>query len=67
MGERPQLFLHLIENCADFLNSTLERGIDIVSHIGHRQASCKKELTSLIMDGVGNALYFLFQRFIQSA
>ena len=63
MGKRPQLVRRLIQNSADFLNAALQRRIDIVSDIRHRQARCEKKLAGLIMDGVSNALDFLLQVF----
>src|SRR6201996_7859436 len=64
-GKPAQLLLHLIENHTDFLKTSLERGVDILRHPGHRQARGKKQLSGLVMDGVGDALDFLFQCFIE--
>jgi hypothetical protein len=66
VGEPAQLLLHLIENNTYFLKPPAERRVKFVSHAIHGQAGSKEELSGLIMHGVGDALNFLFQRFIQT-
>src|SRR5258706_12255075 len=56
MGKSAQLLFHLIENRSHFLQTSLERGAEVVSHARHGKTRGYEELSSLVMDGVADRL-----------